>query len=134
MTELTFSTHQHESILDITGAVADIVGAAKSPNGLCHLYVPHATAGIVINENDDPNILEDLLDVLRQLAPRGIFRHDRIDGNGDAHIKSALIGPGELVPYRNSRLQLGTWQSIMLCDFDGPTTTRRVIVTLIPGE
>ncbi len=87
-----------------------------------------------MNENDDPNIIEDVLGVLRKLAPRGTFLHDRIDGNGDAHIKSTIVGPSESIPFENGRLMLGTWQSVMLCEFDGPKHMRRVIVTLLTSQ
>jgi len=82
----------------------------------------------VINENDDPNLCTDLLDALDKLIPEGVWRHDRVDRNGAAHLKSAILGPGETIPVRDGRLLLGTWQAIMLIDLDGPRQ-RRVIVT-----
>ena len=67
------------------------------------------------------------------LAPKGSFLHDKIDGNGDAHVKSAIMGPSEAIPFENGRMLLGTWQSVMLCEFDGPKYERKVIVTLFTG-
>lgn len=93
------------------------------------MFVPHATAAVTINENADPNIGEDLQEALGKLIPEGIWRHDRIDDNAAAHIKAAIIGPSETVPVKNGKLVLGTWQSIMLMEFDGPRE-RRVIVQL----
>ena len=94
------------------------------------MYVPHATAAVVINENDDPNLCDDPLDVLAKLIPEGVWRHDRVDNNGAAHLKASILGPGETVPVRNGRLLLGTWQAIMLVDLDGPRQ-RRVVVTVL---
>lgn len=129
--ELTFSTNQHEDLIDITREINTVISDSDIHNGVCNIYIPHATSGVLVNENDDPNIIEDVLGVLRKLAPRGTFLHDRIDGNGDAHVKSAIIGPSESIPFENDRLILGTWQSVMLCEFDGPKQSRKVIITLI---
>jgi secondary thiamine-phosphate synthase enzyme len=122
------SQHKYQ-MLDITRQVADIVRQANLPEAICSVYVTHATAAIVINENDDPNVCVDVLDALDKLIPEGAWRHDRVDGNAAAHIKSAILGPGETIPVRNGTLVLGTWQAIMLVELDGPRD-RRVIVTV----
>jgi secondary thiamine-phosphate synthase enzyme len=127
--EFTVSTRSTYEVVDITRRVAEIVADSGFDEGICSVYVPHATAAIVINENADPNIGNDLLEALGKLIPEGVWRHDRIDNNGAAHIKAAILGPGETVPVHEGRLVLGTWQAIMLVDFDGPRT-RRVIVTV----
>jgi len=127
--QIEVSTEQGCEVVDITRRVAEVVGESEVEEGLCSVYVPHATAAIVINENDDPNICLDLLDALSKLVPEGIWRHDRVDGNAAAHIKSAILGPGETVPVRGGRLLLGTWQAIMLVDLDGPRR-RRIVVTV----
>ncbi len=132
--ELTFSTNRREDLVDITGEINAVISESGIGCGVCNIYIPHATSGVVVNENDDPNIIEDVLGVLRKLAPRGTFLHDRIDGNGDAHIKSTIVGPSESIPFENGRLMLGTWQSVMLCEFDGPKHMRRVIVTLLTSQ
>ena len=126
--ELTFRSSQRYEAIDLTADVARVVAEAGIDEGLCSVYVPHATAAIVINENDDPNLCTDLLEALDKLIPEGVWRHDRIDRNGAAHLKSAILGPGETIPVRGGRLLLGTWQAIMLIDLDGPRQ-RRVIVT-----
>ena len=131
--ELTFSTDRLEDLVDITAEINEVISESGMDSGVCNIYVPHATSGVVVNENDDPNIIEDVLGILRKMAPRGSFLHDRIDGNGDAHVKSAIVGPSESVPFENRRLLLGTWQSVMLCEFDGPKYGRKVIVTLFTG-
>jgi secondary thiamine-phosphate synthase enzyme len=127
--EFRVRSHRKCEMIDITPQVADIARQATLPEAICSVYVTHATAAIVINENDDPNVCLDLLDALDKLIPEGVWRHDRVDGNAAAHIKSAILGPGETVPVRDGKLILGTWQSIMLVELDGPRE-RRVIVTL----
>ena len=127
--ELRLHTRTKRELVDITSELTAIVSKAGMAEGLCHVYVAHATAAIVINENDDPNICADLIDALARLVPEGEWRHDRIDRNGAAHIKAAMLGPSETIPVCNARLQLGTWQAIMLVDLDGPRQ-RRVIVSV----
>jgi secondary thiamine-phosphate synthase enzyme len=126
--ELTYRSRQRYDAIDVTADVTRVVAEAGVEEGLCAVYVPHATAAIVINENDDPNLCTDLLEALDKLVPEGVWRHDRVDRNGAAHIKSAILGPSETIPVRGGRLLLGTWQAIMLIDLDGPRQ-RRVIVT-----
>lgn len=127
--ELSYRSRQQFQVIDLTADVARLVAASGVAEGLCSVYVPHATAAVVINENDDPNLCDDLLDALAKLIPEGVWRHDRVDRNGAAHIKAAILGPSETVPVRDGRLLLGTWQAIMLVDLDGPRQ-RRVIVTV----
>jgi secondary thiamine-phosphate synthase enzyme len=127
--DLTYSSRQKYETIDLTADVARIVAEAGIEEGTCAVFVPHATAAIVINENDDPNLCTDLLDALGELVPEGVWRHDRVDNNGAAHIKAAILGPSETIPVRAGRLLLGTWQAIMLVDLDGPRQ-RRVIVTV----
>ncbi len=127
MQEIRVKSSRHQQVIDITEQVAQAAKKEPVTEGLCTVYVPHATAAVVINENADPNIAHDLLDALDQLVPQGRWRHDRIDNNGAAHIKAAMLGPSETVPVSAGRLLLGTWQAIMLVDLDGPRN-RRVIV------
>ncbi len=129
ITELRLRTHAKRELVDITSELAAIVSKAGMAEGLCHVYVAHATAAIVINENDDPNVCVDLLDALDRLIPDGIWRHDRVDGNAASHIQAAILGPGEMIPVRNGELLLGRWQAVMLAELDGPRE-RRIIVTL----
>jgi secondary thiamine-phosphate synthase enzyme len=127
--EFHIRSHRQYEMLDITGRVADIVRQSQAAEGICSIYVTHATAAIVINENYDPNVCEDVLDALGKLIPEGVWRHDRVDNNAAAHIKSAILGPGETIPVREGKLVLGTWQAIMLVELDGPRD-RRVVVTV----
>ena len=128
-TEFHVRSQRKYQMLDITRQVAEIVRTANLSEGICSVYVTHATAAVVINENDDPNVCADVLDALDKLIPEGVWRHDRVDNNAAAHIKSAILGPGETIPVRDGTLVLGTWQAIMLVELDGPRE-RRVIVTV----
>jgi len=127
--EFRVRSQRKYQMLDITRQVQEIVRAAKMSEAICSVYVTHATAAVVINENDDPNVCEDVLAALDKLIPEGIWRHDRVDNNAAAHIKSAILGPGETIPVHDGSLVLGTWQAIMLVELDGPRE-RRVVVTV----
>ena len=127
MAEFVVHTQRVLEMVDITKPVADAVRQSGVADGICLVYVPHATAAVVINENADPNVCEDILEALGRLIPEGRWRHDRIDNNAAAHIKATILGPSETVPVRGGRLRLGTWQSLMLVELDGPRD-RSVIV------
>ncbi len=127
MAEFIVRTNKNQEMVDITERVADLVKQSRVSDGICLVYVPHATAAVAINENADPNVCEDILEALANLVPEGRWRHDRIDNNAAAHIKATLLGPSQAVPVRGGRLRLGTWQSVMLVELDGPRE-RSVIV------
>lgn len=129
MEEFFVKTKRKFQVIDITPNVREVVERGTVAEGLCCVFVPHATAAVAINENADPNIGEDLQEALAKLIPEGVWRHDRIDDNAAAHIKAAIIGPSEMVPVKNGKLVLGTWQSLMLLEFDGPRE-RKVIVQI----
>jgi len=129
VTELRIRTTQKREMIDLTARVADIVARADVAEGLCTVYTPHATAAVVVNENDDPNVCVDVLDALDRLVPAGIWRHDRVDGNAASHIQATILGPGETIPVHDGKLCLGTWQAVMLVELDGPRE-RRVLVTI----
>lgn len=129
MTEFRIRTTTKREMIDLTARVAEVVAGSGIAEGLCSVYTPHATAAIVVNENDDPNVCVDVLDALDRLIPAGIWRHDRVDGNAASHIQATILGPGETIPVHDGRLLLGTWQAVMLVELDGPRE-RRVVVTL----
>ena len=129
--EIFLSTSKKQELIDITDKVNSILKKSKVKSGICNVFTAHATAAIIINENYDPNICLDLLDALNKLVPAGIWRHDKIDGNADAHIKSAILGPCETMPIKNGKLQLGQWQSVMMAELDGPRSNRKIIVTIV---
>ena len=128
---LIISTSKKQELVDITSKVNLIIKKSKAKNGLCNVFTAHATAAIIINENYDPNICLDLLDALNKSIPSGIWRHDKVDGNADSHIKAAILGPQETIPINNGKLELGRWQSLMFCELDGPRNYRKIIVTII---
>ena len=132
-TELLISTERKQEFVDITPEVTETVKISKIKKGLCNVFVPHATAAIAINENADPNLQLDIIDALDAVAESKKWRHDTIDGNAAAHIKSAIIGPSQTIPIKEGVLQLGRWQDIFLCEFDGPRK-RNVIITITKGE
>jgi len=125
ISELRVQSSKKYDAIDITMNVARLVKNVKEGKAL--IYVPHATTAITINESHDPNVCIDILAALDRMVPAGRWLHDKIDNNGAAHIKAAIIGPSEFVPIKDGKLMLGMWQSIMLLDFDGPKE-RRVIV------
>ncbi|MFB3923569.1 MAG: secondary thiamine-phosphate synthase enzyme YjbQ [Terriglobia bacterium] len=104
---------------DITNLLQGLIAESGVQSGVCHLFVPHTTAGILINENDDPALQRDLTDFLKQLAPQDrIYHHN--DGNCDSHLKAAIIGAAKTLLIENARLVLGRWQGVYFCEFDGP--------------
>ena len=132
--EITISTSKKQELIDITESINSIIEESKIRNGICNVFAAHATAAIIINENYDPNICVDLLSALNKLIPQGIWLHDKIDGNADAHIKSAILGPSETVPIKDGELELGQWQALIFCELDGPRQNRRIIVTIVPSD
>jgi secondary thiamine-phosphate synthase enzyme len=120
MRRFMVETHRREEFVDITGEVARAV--AGFSEGAVLVYSPHTTAGITINEGADPDVRRDVLALLAELVPksggRAGFQH--VEGNSDAHVKTSLVGPSQLVPVSGGGLVLGTWQKIYLCEFDGP--------------
>ena len=136
MTQLVYTsvievtTGRKRELVDITAAARRAVKESGVQEGICALYAHGATAALMIQENDDPNIPLDVLDCLARLVPEGGWRHDRVDDNGAAHILAGLVGPSETIPVRDGELALSTWQNVFLCDFDGPRPRRRVLVTI----
>ncbi len=130
--EFHVSTRPGMNVVDITSRVEEAVARSSVRNGVCLVFVPHATAAIIANEAE-PGLIEDYIDLIHELfKPGGPWRHNRIDNNAHAHLASAVIGPSRIFPVINGRLVRGTWQNIMLVELDGPRH-RRVIVEVI-GE
>jgi secondary thiamine-phosphate synthase enzyme len=127
MTEFHVRTSKRIEALNITGQV---VNAAKEyPGKILHVYTPHTTCAITINEDADPDVMRDIIEALDRMAPAGLpYRHR--EGNSDAHIKAVLVGASVSVPFSGDRPALGTWQGIFLLEFDGPRE-RRVRVTVV---
>ncbi len=119
MMTISIQTRQRVEMVDITADVADAVKRSGAASGLCCVYAPHTTAGIAINENADPSVARDIEAMLSRLVPESAGYSHR-EGNSDAHIKAVLTGSSAVIPVENGRLQLGTWQGIYFCEFDGP--------------
>lgn len=111
---LQFRTRQKYEVVDLTARVAAVVAKAGLAEGLCTVFVRHATAAIVINENADAGFRRDIVAALDKLFPEGVWEHDKVDDNGAAHLKAAFLGPSESIPVQGGRLLLATWQGIAL--------------------
>lgn len=126
---LQVSTHSNTEFIDITGEIQKFVSESKVKSGLCEIFIPHTTAAVTINENADPSVKRDILMELNKLIPfEDNYHHS--EGNSAAHIKSSLLGCSLTVIIEENRLQLGTWQGIYFCEFDGPRS-RKVWVKIL---
>ena len=123
METLNVTTHAREEMADITNAVANLVHAHGWTDGALLLFCPHTTGAVTINEGADPDVVRDITVNMKKLVPhRGDYLH--AEGNSDAHIKSSLFGCDQMVIVEGGRLQLGTWQKIYFCEFDGPRSRK----------
>jgi secondary thiamine-phosphate synthase enzyme len=130
-TTLEVRTGSKTELIDVTARVQKVVAESGVTEGLCHVFVPHTTAGVTINENADPSVTADILMVLNKIiSDREPYRHS--EGNSPAHIKASLMGPQFTVFVSGGRLLLGTWQGIYFCEFDGPRH-RKVHVKVTEG-
>jgi secondary thiamine-phosphate synthase enzyme len=129
MRRFQIRTARREELVDITAEVQAEVDELGLRDGAVVVMAPHTTAAVTINESADPDVVTDLLAGLARIAPRdGGWRHR--EGNSDGHLKSSLVGASELVPVADGRLQLGTWQGVYFCEFDGPRTRQVWVQTL----
>jgi len=120
MIVLEVQTPRREALLNVTERVQGALGELGLLEGALYVYSPHTTAGVLIQEGADPDVARDLLLRLSELAPKNHPGYRHLEGNSDAHIKTALVGNAVLVPVSNGKLMLGTWQQIFLAEFDGP--------------
>ena len=127
---LKIRTSRRTELKNITVEIEQAIGDSGCTDGVCHLYVPHTTAGVLINEGDDPHVARDIETALDRLVPQsGNYQH--AEGNSDSHIKTALIGSSESVWIEKGRLLLGRWQAIFYAEFDGPRS-RELHVKIVP--
>lgn len=130
--KLTISTQGHNDIIDITDKVAAIVKKSQTKEGIVLVFVPHQTCAITVLENE-PGLIQDLKDLLNKIAPaKADYRHNAAwgDGNAAAHLLASLFKPDLTIPIENNQLQLGTWQQIILIDFDSRPRQREIIVKI----
>ncbi|HSL98919.1 MAG TPA: secondary thiamine-phosphate synthase enzyme YjbQ [Candidatus Limnocylindria bacterium] len=128
---ITVHTESPQQFIDITHTVRLVVRESGVTRGTCQVFIPHTTAGVTINENTDPDVKQDLLNILETIIPsKSSYLHS--EGNAHAHAKASLIGSTITVFIESGQLVLGTWQSIYLCEFDGPRT-RNVLFRIISG-
>jgi secondary thiamine-phosphate synthase enzyme len=128
--KLNIKTSSRTEFREITADVRDIIKKSGVAGGVCYLFVPHTTAGIIINEHADPSVVEDIAARLEAIVPRqGSYRH--VEGNSPAHIKASLVGDSCTLFIEGGRLMLGTWQGIFFAEFDGPRE-RNVLVRVVP--
>jgi secondary thiamine-phosphate synthase enzyme len=129
MVELQIRSSGKQSFEDITSQVGQVVAESEVQEGLCHVFCPHTTAGLTLNENWDPSVQHDMGLVLDDLVPqRRDFRHG--EGNSPAHVKSSLMGASQTLFVSGGRLVIGSWQGIYLVEFDGPRT-RKVLIKVV---
>jgi len=127
--EFPVPTHSRIEFVNITSQVERALAAEGVRDGVCHVFIPHTTAGVTINENADPDVTRDVIGVLGRLVPHyDDYRHS--EGNSDAHAKASLMGFTATVPVAEGRLVLGTWQAIYFCEFDGPRRRRCIVAAV----
>ena len=119
--KIKVSTRQRIQMIDITSQIQELIDKKTAKDGVVHMFCPHTTAAITINENADASVKSDINDTLSTLIPHDA-RYSHTEGNADAHIKSALMGSSRTVIVESGKLRLGTWQGIFFCEFDGPRT------------
>lgn len=125
---LKINTPSKEAMIDITEEIKNAIKSSGIKNGVCTVFVPHTTAGVTINENADPDVKDDIIKGLDEIIPNIRFKH--MEGNSDAHIKSILVGNSVNLVIENGEIQLGTWQGIYFCEFDGPRN-RKVYIKAV---
>ena len=131
--EFEISTSKRIQIIDITKKIEEIIKKSGLKNGLCQIFVPHATAGIILEENES-GLIRDIEKKIEDLFPKGKgYEHDRIDDNTNSHLASGFIGQSRILPINEGRLIRGTWQRPLFLELDGPRDHRKIVVTII-GE
>jgi len=129
MEEIKIKTNNRIELIDIADKVNSILEKSKIKSGLCLIFCPHTTAGLTINENADPSVKSDIVDMFKRIIPTNT-NYQHAEGNSDSHIKSSIFGSSLSIIIEDSQLQLGTWQGIYFCENDGPRQ-RQVWVKII---
>jgi len=118
--EIELNTKRNTEFIDITSIIQEKVARSKVSDGICHVFVPHTTAAVTINENADPDVVKDIIGTLDKIVPHSNTDYRHSEGNSAAHIKSSMLGSSVTLIIEKGRLKLGTWQGIYFCEFDGP--------------
>ena len=130
--EFRVETSKRVEVIDITEKIEKVIEKSKVKNGICHVFLPHATASIILEEAE-PGLMKDIERVVEEKFPRGAgYEHDKIDDNANSHLASGFIGQSRTYPVQGGEILRGTWQRALLLELDGPRT-RRIVVTLL-GE
>lgn len=132
MNSIKLRTSRRTELKDVTEEVEKCVRESGCKSGVCYLYVPHTTAGVIVNEGYDPDVARDMEGALDRLVPNSPHFQDS-EGNSDSHIKTALIGSSQTVWIENGRLALGRWQKIFFAEFDGPRS-RELHIKIVPDH
>ncbi|UCD05378.1 MAG: YjbQ family protein [candidate division WOR-3 bacterium] len=119
--KITVSTKKRQQMVDITAAIQKVIGQSGVDDGIIHVYCPHTTAAVTVNENCDDSVQRDITETLARLIPHDA-EYSHSEGNSDAHIKAALMGSSRSLFIEGGKLGFGSWQGIFLCEFDGPRT------------
>ncbi|MGD8598191.1 MAG: secondary thiamine-phosphate synthase enzyme YjbQ [Anaerolineae bacterium] len=133
--QVEVKTAAHSELQDITARVQQAVDESAVGEGVCHLFVPHTTAGLTLNENWDPDVRADLVRAWAAMVPDVRYRHG--EGNSPAHLMSSLVGASQTLLITDGRLVLGSWQGVYLAEFDGPRTRQvlvKCVADLVPRE
>jgi secondary thiamine-phosphate synthase enzyme len=130
--KVDIKTNSRVEFQDITRKVRGVVEASGVKSGICYVFVPHTTAGIIVNEHADPSVVEDIAAQLDKMVPQhSNYRH--LEGNSPAHIKASMLGDSEALFIEDGGIVLGTWQGVFFCEFDGPRN-RRVLIKILPEK
>jgi secondary thiamine-phosphate synthase enzyme len=132
MIAMTITSRQRDQWIEITGQLEKYITDLHWDTGVVNVFVPHTTAGVTVNENADPDVLTDLINMLDHLVPwKGSYRHR--EGNSAAHLKASLMGCSVSLLVESGKLRRGTWQGVYFCEFDGPRT-RQCWITFTSTE
>ena len=129
--EIPVRTRKRNELVDITSTIRELIDESGVSEGICHIFVPHTTAAVTINEKADPAVASDISNTLEKIVPAG-WGYMHSEGNSDSHVKSSLVGASEFVIISGGQPLLGTWQAVFFCEFDGPRS--RHCVVRITGE
>ena len=131
---ISLKTNRKQGLYDITTEVTALIKDSNVTTGITSIYARGSTCAIMIQENWDESVQNDVVALLNKLVPAGIWEHDKQDNNGDAHLKSGLVGVSQTIPIINGKPGLSTWQNVFFCEFDGPREKREIVVTIIEDK